>query len=123
FGLDMSSHEEYQRQRPAMHHWIDFAQRFHGVKVFAPLESDILSPMPLYGFDKSGPMGRKIEVRRKELVGRVAECDATIKKAEYERAYLKGALDDIDYMQTIWSGEQVRAMPEPETVGKVVNFS
>lgn len=105
YGLDMAAKSEYRQQRPGFHHFIYLAEQM-GIEFTAPLESDILQPAPLYGYDLATPYGRKLEVRRKELMARVAKLDVTINGATRERAFLEGALDDIDYHQTVWTGER-----------------
>lgn len=126
FGLDMSSRHEYVLQRPGMQHFIELAEQRFGVSVYAPLESDLLQPPPLYGFNLSTPFGRKMEVRRQELMARIADLDKTIGQATHDRTYLQGALDDIDYQLQIWTGSRDPAMSKPEraaaTHGNVVNL-
>jgi hypothetical protein len=117
YGLDMSARREYLQERPAMQHLIEVCERSFAMSVYAPLESDILQPPPLYGFDKSTPRGRKLEVRRRELVGRMADLDRQIEQAKHDRVYLEGALDDIDYQQTIWNGERDPELAAPERAG------
>jgi len=114
FGLDMSSRHEYVLQRPGMQHFIELAEQQYAVRVYAPMESDILQPPPLYGYNLSTPFGRKLEVRRRELMARLADLDNTIAKAQHDRAYLSGALDDIDYQQQIWTGDRDPALAPPE---------
>jgi len=125
FGLDMASKHEYALQRPGMHHFIELAEQKYGVQVYAPLECDILQPAPLYGFDLSTPYGRKLEVRRKEIVGRIREIDARIEQDKSDRIFLAGALDDIDYHQSIWTAERDPALGRPvpmERDPKIVNL-
>lgn len=105
YGLDMASREEYRQQRPGFHHMICLAEA-RGIAVHAPAESDVLQPAPLYGYSLSTPIGRKLEVRRKELMVRLAACDRAINEARDERLQIAGALDDLDYMQSIWTGER-----------------
>lgn len=123
FGMDMSSRHEYVLQRPGMQHFIELAEQRYKVSVYAPLESDILQPPPLYGFNLSTPFGRKLEIRRQELMGRLAEAQATQKQAERDALYFQGALDDIDYQLTIWTGSRDPALAQPERMpGNVVNL-
>jgi hypothetical protein len=121
FGLDMAAKTEYRQQRPGFHHFIYLAEQA-GIQVHAPYESDILQPAPLYGYDLSTPYGRKLEVRRKELMDRVARIDVTINGANRERAFLEGALDDIDYHQTVWTGERPVENKGQAFQPKVVNL-
>lgn len=114
FGLDMSSRHEYLLQRPGMHHFIELAEQRYGVSVYAPIESDILQPAPLYGYNYSTPFGRKLRVRRLELEARIADVDRQMEQLKHDRAYLSGALDDIDYQETIWTGDRDPALAKPE---------
>lgn len=123
FGLDMSTREEYRFQRPGFHHLIWCAQRLHNVTIYAPRESDVLQPLPMYGFDLSDPMGRKLEVHRQELLARVSDLDRRSGQMQRERDMLAGALDNIDYMQSIWAGhlgEELASGLRP--AANVVNF-
>jgi len=42
--------------------------------------------------------------RRAEVAGRVAQFDQQIQHATQNKTYLQGALEDIDYFESIWSG-------------------
>lgn len=131
YGLDMSSRHEYLIQRPGMHHMIWAAENIFKRVIIAPMESDILQPAPLYGYDLSTPRGRKTEIRRREVQARVSGLDKQIAALTTERTMLSGALDDLDYFQTIWAGDKDPALDQPipaaeaeqpERPGKVVNF-
>lgn len=125
YGVDMSARSEYLQQRPGLQHFIYVACAM-GIEISAPAESDILQPTPLYGFSLSTPFGRKTEVRRREVLARVNALDQTIAEATRERTGLAGALDDIDYFQTIWTGDHDAALIAPKRVSrtdpKVVNI-
>ncbi len=54
------------------------------------------------------------EVRRREVAARVAAIDGEMNRMRQERDGLAGALDDIDYNQTIWTGGDEFAAP-PKT--------
>jgi hypothetical protein len=123
YGLDMAARAEYVIQRPGMHHFIELAEQRFGIEVHAPLESDILQPAPLYGYSLSTPHGRKMEVRRKELMARIADLDQTLEGAKRQRAFLEGALDDIDYVQSIWGGERSPALEGPVAANEAVRPS
>lgn len=113
YGMDMSSREEYILQRPGVQYLIGIAERDYQAEVYAPMESDILAPPPLYGFQYSSPFGRKLLVRRREIEARVSTLDAEMARMRSERDSLAGALDDIDYNQAIWTGLDA-AQPVPD---------
>lgn len=98
WGLDMSTQEEYGHQRPGLKFFIREAEK-QGVKIFAPPESDILAPMPLYALKEQEAEWWKRQTRIKELFGRVNELDALIKDKESEELMLKGALDNMRYIE------------------------
>ena len=103
YGIDMASRDEYIRQRPGFYYFKEQAER-RGIKVSAPHESDIMQPPPLYAYADSTPMGRKIAARRAEVSGRIGPLDQQIQQATHNKIYLQGALEDIDYIESIWGG-------------------
>jgi len=105
WGVDMASRDEYILQRSGGHFFIQEAKR-RGIKVTLPMESDLLQPPALYGFDDSTPFLRKIMVRKKELTDRLAGMEQQSVQLNGSITYLKGALEDIDYIVSIWGGAQ-----------------
>lgn len=103
YGIDMSTLDEYRRQRPQFQHFIWLAKQ-RGIKVSAPIESDILQPPPLYGYSFTTPFGRKTAIREVELKSRIAEAEAERNKLNTIIDRLTGSLDDNDYIQTTWTG-------------------
>lgn len=101
WGVDMSATEEYGYQRAGCHHFIDIAQR-QGIKVTTPPESDLIQPPPLYGFES--PMMMKLKVRKAELERRIAEASAAVEEKSRELLFLRGALDDLEYIRNTWAG-------------------
>jgi len=106
YGADMSTDEEYRKQRPHFQHFIWLALQ-RGVKVTAPYESDIMQPPPLYGVSFTTPRGRKFVEREYELKRRIAEMEAEETKLNKMRLQLLGSLDDNDYMQTTWTSDPI----------------
>lgn len=105
YGIDMASREEYIIQRPgAYYFFIRAAER--GIKVWAPYESDIMQPPGLYGFSDVTPIGRKLRARRDELKERAAPIEQTIKQNTEHLTYMRGAIEDNDYMISIFLGVQ-----------------
>lgn len=103
YGIDMASRDEYIRQRPGFYYFKWHAEQ-RGIKVSAPHESDIMQSPPLYAYVDSTPFGRKLMARRQEVSGRVAQFDRQIAEATHSKTYLQGALEDLDYFESIWGG-------------------
>ena len=101
WGVDMSAAEEYGYQRAGCHFFIREAAKA-GINVVAPVESDIMRPVPLYGFKEQTPMYWKQRVRRKELEDRIHRCQHTIENQKREELILRGALDDMNYVENTW---------------------
>ncbi len=104
WGVDMSAHDEYGYQRAGMHYFIQKAQDA-GIDIYAPFQSDILQPIPLYGFKEFWPMWCKQKARRKELEQRIGTIMATKDKKDNELLILQGALDDMNYVDNTWLHE------------------
>jgi hypothetical protein len=103
YGIDMASRDEYIRQRPGFYYFKREAMKA-GIKVSAPHESDIMQSPPLYAYVDSTPFGRKIMARRIEVSGRINGMAQQIDQASRSKTYLEGALEDLDYFESIWGG-------------------
>lgn len=104
FGIDMASKNEYILQRPGFFFFKYLAQQ-HGIKVSAPNESDIMQPPGLYGFSEVTPFGRKLAARQKEINDRLTAMRQQRDQLVHGITYLEGALEDLDYIQSIWMGQ------------------
>jgi hypothetical protein len=113
YGIDMASRDEYIRQRPGFYYFKRRAEE-RGIKVIAPHESDIMQPPALYAYQDSTPQGRKLMARRKEVADRSAGHGQQIVQHQHNQAYLNGALEDIDYQESIWIGVSTDLMIETE---------
>ena len=96
WGIDMAAADEYGQQRPGCHFFFNEAHKL-GVNIVAPPQSDILEPLPLYGYKEQLPMYWRQKARKMELRGRVQECDALINQKMHEKHMLEGSLQDIEY--------------------------
>lgn len=105
YGIDMASRDEYILQRPGFFYFRNEARR-RGIKVSAPNESDIMQSPPLYAISDSTPFGRKVLARERELKERIAGMTTQRDQLSNNITYLQGALEDIDYFKSIWSGAQ-----------------
>jgi hypothetical protein len=98
WGVDMQANTEYEHQRPGCHHFIQIA-RGRGIKITVPPESDILCPMPLYGFGELDQYQVKLKTKQDELKRKVNDQNVAARNAELKSAFFKGALDMCEYMQ------------------------
>lgn len=103
YGIDMASRDEYIRQRPGFFFFRHMARQ-RGIKVSAPHESDIMQSPALYAYVDSTPFGRKIMARRKEVSDRISGAEQQLGQLNNTKTYLSGALEDLDYFESIWSG-------------------
>jgi hypothetical protein len=103
YGIDMASRDEYIRQRPGFFFFRYLAHQ-RGIKVSAPHESDIMQSPALYAYVDSTPFGRKIMARRQEVQGRVNGMTGERDRLNNSITYLQGAMEDLDYFESIWSG-------------------
>lgn len=113
WGVDMAATEEYGYQRAGCQFFTMLA-RAKGIEVIVPEESDLLIPPPLYGVCELDHAWIKMQARRKELTARmnmIVQQDTQVKQ---EFFFVRGALDDMDYMQQTWAGDKgVPDMPIP----------
>jgi hypothetical protein len=101
WGVDMSATEEYGHQRPGCKFFMREAEKL-GIKVTAAPQSDIQAPCPLYGYKEFSPMWAKQKARRIELKQRLANCDQVIAQKNQEQLIVKGALDDMGYLDNTY---------------------
>lgn len=103
WGVDMSANEEYGHQRPGLKFFMREA-KLQGIQVYAPPQSDIMQPMPLYGIKEHTRYFAKQKARKAELEARVNDAAQRKDKAEKEILVLTGALDDMRYMNNTYDG-------------------
>lgn len=104
YGIDMASRDEYILQRPGFFFFRQEALR-RGIKISAPHESDIMQSPGLYGYSEVTPFGRKILAREQELQARLNQMRPERDRLIHNITYLEGALEDIDYIKSIWLGQ------------------
>jgi hypothetical protein len=115
FGIDMASRDEYILQRPGFYFFKHLAEK-RGIKVSAPNESDIMQPPGLYGYSDVTPFGRKLLARTTELKSRLDQMRGERDKLSHNITYLEGAIEDLDYVSSIWMG--VGSPNSPPTGGQ-----
>lgn len=112
WGVDMAMHavglkeSEYASQRPSCEFFIGVAAGL-GIPVHIPPSSDLMKASFMYGFDaeQNDAFANKMSVREKEIRHRIDQAEATKEKSAFEEAYLKGALDDMQYMKQWMQGD------------------
>lgn len=113
FGADMAESVEYAKQRPAIIYLAQAAAQ-QNIRIYTPPESDLLQPPPLYGYSVTTPMGRKLAVREREVKERLNDVKARkvrlVRELDQEIDHLTGALDDLDYVRSTWTGEPPEGM-------------
>jgi hypothetical protein len=114
YGIDMASRDEYILQRPGAYHFFNEARK-RGIKISAPYESDIMQPPGLYGYSEVTPFGRKLIARRQELKDRLNGMRQQRDGLTQNITYLEGAMEDLDYVEQIWSGAQNNPHPDMDS--------
>ena len=113
YGIDMASRDEYILQRPGAYYFFTEGQK-RGVKISAPYESDIMQPPALYGYSEVTLLGRKLLARKKEIQDRIANIRPQRDSMTNNITYLEGALEDLDYVISIFGGAQSHLSPMRE---------
>ncbi len=108
WGIDMAANSEYFTQKPACHYFFGLAEQA-GIRLTVPPQSDLMQPLPLYGFHEVTPMARKLAARHDELTARIANMRAEHNQhaaranalAEQIK-FFEGVLDDLQYIRNTW---------------------
>lgn len=101
WGVDMSATDEYGYQRAGCHYFMMLAQS-KGIKVTVPVQSDLMRPPAPYGYVMGSHMYQKLTTRRNELKTREQAAAAAYENSRNEWHFLKGAVDDLDYVLNTW---------------------
>lgn len=117
WGVDMAAGEEYGPQKDGCLALIHVARSI-GIKVTVPPESDLLRPVPLYGFREADPMFIKLSKRIDELTHQFNKAESDYQDADRRRWYYKGALEDAQYVRQTWVADaqaldRMYSNPEP----------
>lgn len=101
WGIDMAAGDEYSTQRPGCHFFFIEAQK-RGIEIVAPPQSDILEPLPPYGYKEFNPMYWRSKARKLELRGAVEEARAKARAAEQELWVKEGAYQNEVYLSNTY---------------------
>ena len=117
FGVDMAANEEYGYQRAGCQHFLLLAADL-GINIHVPPESDLLRPMPLYGISEGTHWMIKSTARKRELEGRLTNAENALRGYEREVAFLRGALDDLEYHMKTWGEDRDGIGTDPYIMAK-----
>jgi len=104
WGVDMAAHSEYAFQRPGCQNFIGIAAAM-GIKIVLPLESDLMQPPTPYGMIENHPRHAKLLARRQEFILRMNQHQQNIASHSAGLEFVKGALDDLDYVLNTWTAD------------------
>lgn len=121
WGVDMAATEEYGYQRAGCQFFMVEAQR-RGIRVVIPPESDLARPMPMYGVSEWSHAHIKIMQRRRELASRLQDAEQRHAQAAQEAMFLKGAIDDMEYMAKTWVLTEHSAAVGPDQRGSQLMY-
>jgi hypothetical protein len=96
WGVDMAANGEYAHQRLGCQYFIQRALDA-GIEVVIPSESDLLEPLPMYGYREGNRKWRKLDARLRGLRERHAALRAARLSQVKEEAILDGAIEDAEY--------------------------
>jgi hypothetical protein len=111
WGIDMAAGEEYEMQRAGLH-FLAYIARSRGIEVGIPMESDLFTPRFRYGQHEWSHSFRKWRARRAELDGRVMEAERVSRAKADEATFLRGAIDDVNYMHSTWVHRNAHLGPD-----------
>jgi hypothetical protein len=96
WGVDMAANGEYAHQRLGCQYFIQKAKDA-GIEIVIPSESDLLEPLPMYGYREGNRRWRKLNARLNGLRQRHDELRAARMAQVKEEALLDGAIEDVEY--------------------------
>jgi hypothetical protein len=110
WGVDMAANEEYEAQRAGCHYFSVIAKQL-GIEVGVPPTSDLFRPRFLYGLDEHTHVFAKLRARKFELESRLVAAEQVVQQKQQEAAFLRGALDDLNYCWQTWPDKEDRLGP------------
>lgn len=112
WGVDMAATEEYGYQRAGCQYFVTIAALLN-IQIYVPPESDLLRPMPVYGFVENEWFHIKNTQRLRELTSRRDQARNAMAGAQSQMAFLDGAIDDMNYQMQTWGGDRDGVGIEP----------
>ena len=104
WGIDMSSTEEWNYQRPGCQHFVGLAMSM-GIQVVLPVESDLMRPPTMYGIGEMNPRHIRLLARRAEAEAN--RCALTQQHDEIIKRTMSvtAQLAEMDYMLSCWTDD------------------
>ena len=112
WGIDMAAGDEYSTQRPGCHFFFREAE-IRGIEIVAPPQSDILEPLPPYGYKEFNPQYWRSKARKQELRQAIEECRQKLHLAQKELDLKEGA-----FQNEVYQGNTYIRSPFPPTVSE-----
>ena len=92
-------------------HFLTYKAQAMGIEVGAPFESDLFTPRFRYGADEWTHSFRKVRARQSELQQRLEAAEQMARQSQDAVHYLKGALEDVNYMHQTWADKSTHVGP------------
>ena len=104
YGVDMAVGTEYDSQRPSCEYYLGIAKG-RGIKIYLPLESDLLKTRYTYGFDeiREEAWNRKMSVTYDHMIKQKQQSDINIRNQQSISDKYEGAITAIAEMMKVWS--------------------
>jgi hypothetical protein len=120
WGIDMAAAEEYGQQRPGCHYFFMEAQK-RGIEIVAPPQSDILEPLPPYGYKEFAPQYWRSKARKLELRQAIDEGRQKLAMLQKEIDVKEGAFQNEIYQTNTYlrSPFPPTVTEEPKTEAEV----
>ena len=122
-GTNMAQDQEYSHQRPSCEFFLGWA-RGAGIKIYLPIQSDLLMAWGMYGWDEGTAFYQKMLKRQEELTQRVngvanqrMQHQNEAQNLLNQEHQLRGALEDTAYHMNLGTGlvgVTVNAVPSNE---------
>lgn len=104
FGVNMAQDVEMAHQRPSCEFFLGWARGL-GIKIYLPIQSDLLRSWMIYGLDDGCAQYQKLYAREEELQGRLngirndrANLQNQAQNALSAENQMAGALEDVRYL-------------------------
>jgi hypothetical protein len=101
WGIDMAAAEEYGQQRPGCHYFFIEAEK-RGIEIVAPPQSDILEPLPPYGYKEFAPQYWRSKARKTELRASIDDARNRLMAAQKEIDIKEGAYQNEMYQSNTY---------------------
>lgn len=104
YGVDMAVGVEYIEQRPSCEYYLGIAKG-RGIKVYIPIESDLLKTRFIYGYDevRKDAWMKKMESTLQHMIAQKNQSDMTIRNQQSVSDKYDGGIMTIKEMMKTWN--------------------